>query len=454
MLTLLGSQSERFCDGLSRRSFLQIGGLALGGATLPEILRAEALQSGTDSPKKLNHKAVIMIFLAGGPPHQDMWDIKTEAPSEVRGEFQPIKTNVPGIEICEEFPQMAKMADKFTFIRSMVGAEGPHDAVMCLTGKPGRKNVPPGGWPSIGAALSKLEGRVNETCPPFVGLSPKCGHDQWGDPGQAGFLGPANGAFTPFRGGGKEDIVLKGIDIERLDDRRSLLTSFDNFRRDVDNSGMMEGLDTFNQQAFGVLTSSELGKALDLSKEDPKIVERYGKGTEKLTADGPWKRLDQFLMARRLVEAGARCVTLGFSRWDWHGGNFKRGREDFPLLDQGLSALVQDLHDRGLDQDVSVVVWGEFGRTPKINKNAGRDHWPRVSSAVLACGGMNHGQVIGATDRLGGEATDRPVEFPEVFSTLYHGLGIDARTTTVDDLAGRPHYLVDAQYAPMKELVG
>ena len=201
-----------------------------------------------------------------------------------------------------------------------------------------------------------------------------------------------------------------------------------------------------------MLTSSRLADAFDLSKEDPKIVERYGKGTEKLTADGPWKRLDQFLMARRLVEAGARCVTLGFSRWDWHGGNFKRGRENFPMLDQGVSALVEDLHARGLDRDVSVVVWGEFGRTPKINKNAGRDHWAKVSCAMLAGGGMKTGQVIGSTNRLGEEAASRPVRFGEVFATLYHNLGIDPHQTTVPDLAGRPQYLVDPEHAVMKEL--
>ncbi|MDB2642526.1 DUF1501 domain-containing protein, partial [bacterium] len=284
MLTILGENSGSFCDGHSRRDFLQIGGLALGGASLPQLLQAES--SLGKSSRGINHKAVIMIMLPGGPPHQDMWDLKMDAPSEYRGEFRPIKTNVPGVEICEEFPRIAKMADKFSFVRSMVGCEGPHDLMMCLTGRPGRKNVPPGGWPSIGSALSKLKGQASSDCPPFVGLSPKCRHDEWGDPGQSGFLGPAHSAFTPFRGGGKEDIVLDGVSIERLRDRRALLSSFDQFRREVDQSGMMEGLDTFNEQAFGVLTSSALADALDLSKEDPKLVDRYGKGTESLQADG------------------------------------------------------------------------------------------------------------------------------------------------------------------------
>ena len=450
MLTITGKRGEAFCDGMSRRGFLRIGGLGLGGAALPQILQAEA----ASSHKPLDHKAVIMIFLAGGPPHQDMWDLKMDAPTEIRGEFRPISTNVPGIQICELFPRMAKMMDRFSVIRSMVGAGGGHDAVQCLTGRKANGPQPPGGWPSLWAVLSKLDGQVTPGVPSFLGLSPKCGHDQWGDPGASGFLGPSHAPFSPFRGGGKEDMVLKDISIERLADRKGLLQSFDSFRRDIDGSGAMKGMDTFTEQAFGVLTSSRLAEAFDLSKEDPKIVERYGKGTEKLTADGPWKRLDQFLMARRLVEAGARCVTLGFSRWDWHGGNFKRARQDFPLLDQGITALVQDLHERGMEKDVSVVVWGEFGRTPKINDKAGRDHWPKVSTALLAGGGMHHGQVIGSTTRDGGEANDRPVEFPEVFSTLYHCLGIDARRTTVDDLSGRPRFLVESQYAPMPELVG
>ena len=436
MLTIPSSNGEAFCDGHTRRGFLRIGSLGLAGAMLPPLLQAEAQNVGKARP----HKALINIFLAGGPPHQDMFDLKMDAPSEIRGEFKPIATNVDGIEICELFPQLAKMMDKFSVIRSMVGAHGGHDAIQCLTGR-----TPRG---------PKLQGQVHPSVPSFLGLSPKCGHDEWGDPGKPGFLGPSHAAFAPFRGGGKDDMLLDGISLERLQDRKALLGSFDRFRRDVDSSGAMEGMDAFTEQAFGVLTSSRLADAFDLSKEDPKTVERYGKGTEKLTADGPWKRLDQFLMARRLIEAGARCVTLGFSRWDWHSGNFKRAREDFPLLDQGVSALMQDLVDRGMDKDVTVVVWGEFGRTPKINPQGGRDHWPKVSCALVGGGGMNNGQVIGATTRDGGEASERPVEFQEVFSTLYHNLGIDARRTTIDDLTGRPRYLIENQFAPLPELVG
>ena len=240
---------------------------------------------------------------------------------------------------------------------------------------------------------------------------------------------------------GKGDMVLSGISLDRLRDRRALLTSFDRFRRDADTTGAMQGMDAFNQQALGVLTSSKLADALDLSKEDPKVVERYGHGDPKNRDDGGPKLMSHFLMARRLVEAGARCVTCAFSRWDWHGQNFQAARQDMPLLDQGVSALIEDLHQRGLDRDVSVVVWGEFGRTPKINKDAGRDHWPQVSCALLAGGGMRTGQVIGATNRLAEYAIQRPVTFGEVFATLYHNLGIDVNSTTIRDLTSRPQYL-------------
>lgn len=445
MLTIYGNRS-RFCDGVSRRNFLKIGALGLGGLALPQLLQAEAL-----SGARRSHKAVIMIFLPGGPPHQDMFDLKMDAPSEVRGEFQPISTNVPGIQICEHMPLLAKQMDKWAIIRSMVGALDDHDAFQCLTGRTVR-NQPPGGWPSLGAVVSKLQGPANKFVPPFVGLSPKMGEMRWARAGEPGFLGPAFGPFKP-EGAGKTDMVLNGVSLDRLADRKTLLASFDQFRRDVDASGMMEGLDAFNQQAFGLLTSSKLLEALDIEKEDPTVRARYGKGDPKNRDDGGPKLMEHFLTARRLVEAGARCVTLAFSRWDHHGKTFDALRQDLPMLDQGITALVQDLHNRGLDKDVSVIVWGEFGRTPTINKDGGRDHWPRVSCALLAGGGMKMGQVIGATDRLGGEATERPVHFGEVFATLYQRLGIDTNKVTLDDLSGRPQFLIDNNYQPIRELI-
>jgi Protein of unknown function (DUF1501) len=446
MLKIYGPK-QRFCDGVSRRNFLRIGALGLGGVALPQLLKAEA-QSGV----RKSQKAVIMVFLPGGPSHQDMFDLKVDAPSEVRGSFKPISTNVPGVQICEHLPLLAKQADRYSIIRSMVGAEDSHAAVQCLTGHLSR-NAPPGGWPALGSVLSKLDGSGGGEVPRFVGLAPKMGHAEWADNGSPGFLGIAHAPFEPHKGGGKEDMVLNGVTLDRLGDRRNLLTHFDRLRRDVDGSGMMDGMDSFNQQAFGILTSSRLVDALDVAKEDQRVRDRYGKGDPRNRDDGGPKLMEHFLMARRLVEAGCRCVTLAFSRWDHHGDNFGALRQDLPLLDQGLSALLDDLKQRGMDRDVSVVVWGEFGRTPFINKDGGRDHWPRVSCALLAGGGMKHGQVIGATDRLGGEAVTRPVQFGEVFATLYHQLGIDVSKVTMQDLTGRPQFLVEAGLQPMKELV-
>jgi hypothetical protein len=449
MLTINNGAPGRsgFCDGISRRNFLKIGALGLGGLSLPQLLQAEAA-----SGIRRSHKAVIMIFLPGGPSHQDMFDLKTDAPSEIRGEFKSIRTKVPGLEICEHLPLLAHCMDKAAIIRSIVGAFDDHDAFQCLTGRPNR-NQPPGGWPSLGAVVSKLQGPLNQAIPPFVGLSPKMGEMRWARSGDSGFLGPARAPFQPNKGGGKEDMILNGVTLDRLADRRNLLASFDRYRRDLDSSGMMEGLDAFNEQAFGILTSSKLLEALDVEQEPSKARERYGKGDPKNRDDGGPKLMEHFLVARRLVEAGARCVTLAFSRWDHHGKNFDALRQDLPLLDQGVSALIEDLHQRGLDKDVSVVVWGEFGRTPTINKDGGRDHWPRVSCALLAGGGMKTGQVIGATDRLGGEANERPVQFGEVFATLYHNLGIDVNKATVNDLSGRPQFLVENGLQPIRELV-
>jgi hypothetical protein len=413
---------------------------------LPQLLRAES-QMALRQP----HKAVIMIFLPGGPSHQDMFDLKTDAPSEIRGEFKPIRTKVPGIQICEHLPKIAARMDKMAIIRSIVGATGDHYAVQCLTGR-SHVGAPPGGWPCMGSVLSKVQGPLNGAIPPFVGLSPRMGHIPWADAGSPGFLGVSHAPFKPS-GAGKDDLVLNGITLDRLADRKTLLASFDQFRRDVDASGLMAGLDTFNEQAFGMLTSSKLLEALDIEKEDAKVRASYGQGDPRNRDDGGPKLMEHFLTALRLVEAGARCVTLAFSRWDHHGDNFGALRQDLPLLDQGVSALIDDLYRRGLEKDVAVVVWGEFGRTPTINKDAGRDHWPRVSCGLVFGGGMKTGHVIGATDRLGGEAVERPVLFGEVFATLYHGLGIDVNKVTVPDLNGRPQFLVENGLQPIKELV-
>jgi hypothetical protein len=446
MLSIFGSQ-KRLCDGLTRRDMLTIGALGMGGLALPDILRAEAARGESNSKK-----AVIMIYMCGAPPHQDMYDLKMDAPAEIRGEFQPIDTNVAGIQICEHLPRLARIMDKLVPLRSVYGSpNGNHDSFICYTGR-SFVQQPPGGWPSVGAVLSKLQGSKTAGMPPFVGLSPNAGHPPYGSPGLPGFLGAAHSAFRP-NGEGQADLRLNGISAERLGDRRQLLASVDRIRRDMDNTGRMDGLDAFTRQALGVLTSSALADALDVSREDPRVRERYGKGDPRNYGDGAPRNLEHFLIARRLVEAGVRCVTLNFGRWDFHSSNFSEFKNTHgPQFDQGLSALVEDLHERGLDKDVSVVAWGEFGRTPIINKDAGRDHWPQVGGALLAGGGMRCGQVIGATDRLGGEPVERPVHFAEVLATLYHRLGIDANATTVRDLAGRPQYVVD-KFRPMRELI-
>ncbi len=445
-------RESRFCDGLSRRNFLKIGALGAAGLTLPQLLQAEAHAGIRNSTK-----SVILIYLVGGPPHQDLFDLKPEAPAEVAGPWKPIKTNVSGIEICELLPMMSKMMDKFTIIRSLSDAQADHDAIQCYTGRTRGGRVPSGGWPQLGSTVAKLQGPFTPATPPFVSLCYPCTHGPYNEPGP-GYLGAAMSGFRPL-GDTKNDMILQGITTDRLADRQQILSSMDRFRRDVDSSGMMRGLDAFNQQAIGVLTSSKLAEALDISKEDPKVIERYGTGNPKIFMDenGAPRVPQSFLAARRLIEAGARVVTVNYSKWDWHGGSyntiFNREKEDFPPFDQGISALVEDLHARGMDKDTAVLVWGEFGRTPKISAQVGRDHWPRVACALMAGGGMKMGQVIGATDRLAGEPVNRPVSFQEVFATLYHHLGIDVRHATIPDLAGRPQFLVDNGVEPMRELI-
>jgi hypothetical protein len=380
-----------------------------------------------------------------------MYDLKMNAPAEIRGEFKPIATNVPGIEICEHMPRLARIMDKCVPLRSVHGSpDGNHDSFICYTGRTVR-NQPPGGWPSMGAVTSKLLGSVDQAVPAFVGLSPDAGHPPYGSPGLPGFLGVSHAAFRP-NGTSSTDIVLKDLTQARLADRRSLLTDVDRLRRDIDATRALDGMDSLTRSAFDILTSSRLAKALDVGEEPESVRERYGKGDPNRFGDGAPRNLEHFLVARRLVEAGARVVTLNFGRWDFHSDNFNGMRDThLPQFDQGLSALIEDLHARGLDKDVAVVAWGEFGRTPLINKDAGRDHWPQVGGGLLAGGGFRTGQVIGATDRLGGEIVDRPVHFAEVLATLYRHLGIDPAEASLRDHTGRPQYLLDNP-TPLPEL--
>src|SRR5215469_3856564 len=453
MLSLLGpaDRTNPFCDGFTRRNFLTMGGLGFGGLSLAQLLSLDARGDARSSPKSL-----IMIYLVGGPPHQDLFDLKPYAPIEIAGPYRPIATAVPGVEISEHLPRLAARMDRFTIIRSIVGAQDDHTAYQCFTGRHPRQNVPAGGWPQLGSVVSTLQGPARPGVTPFASLCYTCSHGPYNEPGP-GFAGVAQSPFRPL-GEGRGDMVLQGVTPERLGDRKAMLTAFDRFRREADASGKMSGMDAFTEQAMGILTSSRLVEALDVSREDPRTIERYGQGDPKVFIDGNGApRVPQsLLLARRLVEAGVRVVSLNYSKWDWHGhpygSCFDRCKEDSEALDRAITALVDDLHDRGLERDVTVIAWGEFGRTPKINANSGRDHWPRVSCALLAGGGMKTGQVIGATDRYAGEAIDRPVTFPEVFATLYHNLGIDVNATTLADFNGRPQYLVEDGAQPIKEL--
>ncbi|WP_233578772.1 DUF1501 domain-containing protein [Tautonia sociabilis] len=453
---------------MSRRGFLRIGGLALGGMSLPRILEAQD-RSGVGS----SEKAVIMVLLPGGPPHLDMFDLKPEAPAEIRGEFSPIATSVSGIAIGELMPRLAASMEKYAVVRTLVGGRDDHNLHQCLTGweshpQQGDSRVipgfPDGGWPSLGSVLSALRGPTDPAVPPFISLAPPAAESTTrASLNQPGYLGAAHAGFEPLKREADE-ASLPGVDLTRLADRRALLASLDRFRTGVDRARAVSSFDSYTTQAFDLLTSSKVAEALDLSREDPKVRDRYGVRIGVEPELGGPKLLEGFLMARRLMEAGVRCVTLAFSawpleresrggfNWDWHFDNFRKARTALPMLDLGLTALVDDLEARGRLDDVSIVVWGEFGRSPRINKDAGRDHWPHVGSCLLAGGGLKTGQVIGRTDRLGERPVERPVHFREVFATLYHTLGIDAEHTFLHDRAGRPLALVDGR-APIAELI-
>jgi hypothetical protein len=454
MLTLWGPRgSHRDCDGRTRRAFLKIGGLAMGGLSLPGLLQAEAQARGT-SPTGgdgagSSHKSVIMIYLTGGPAHQDTFDLKPDAPDGIRGEFKPIATRLPGVQVCEHLPRIAELMDKLAVIRSVVGLRDEHSSSQSVTGFP-RAQAQREGRPNFGSVIARLQGGVDPAVPPCFDLSPRMQHMPYNIPGP-GFLGHA---YKPARLEPDDLALLRppaDVPPPRLDRRRTLLGQFDRFRQYLENAEL-GGMDGFYRRAFDVLSSDKVARALDLSREDPRLRDRYGIGSPEPVDDAAPRWNDQFLIARRLVEAGARCVTIAFGSWDTHGGNFDRLRAQLPWFDWGVSALVEDIHGRGLHRDVTVVAWGEFGRTPRINQTAGRDHWSRVSMALLFGGGMSVGQVIGSTDKLGGSATGRPVPYQDVLATVYHNLGIDPHAF-LRDKADRPVSILPPTAEPIRELI-
>lgn len=454
---------------LTRRTWLSAG--VAGGLSLAGLLRAEAAGGIRQS-----RRAVINVHLDGGPPHMDMIDPKPEAPVEVRGEFSSISTRVTGLAVTELLPRLAANADRFAFIRSLVGAMGAHDAFQCQSGWDAKNLSAIGGRPAFGSVVARLQGSPSDVAPAFVDLMQ--GRPFVRNSARPGFLGPTYQPFRPdishyferpLEEGMKRELAARGADhairltlddrlsIERLADRTTLAAQLDRFRRDADNSRMMDALDAFSQQAVGILTSGRFAAALDLNQEDPAWLARYTPANASAvpahsTSEGP-NAARKFLLARRLVEAGVRCVSISLSDFDTHSNNFGRMRSLLPTLDHGLTTLVEDLEQREMLDDVTIVVWGEFGRTPKIDgKSGGRHHWPAVGMCLLAGGGLKTGQVIGATDRDAGQAKSRPIHYQDVFATLYHNLGIHPTHTTLLDPAGRPQHLLEVGQ-PIREVL-
>lgn len=458
MLTLQGLGSGRCCDGVMRRDMLRIGALGLGGTLLtPGLLQSAPSGSAAE-------KSVIMIYLPGGPTQHETFDPKPEAPAEIRGSFGTVQTNVPGIHFCELLPKLASRLHKFSVIRSLTGMLNRHESFQCFTGRPGGRpgdNDPGGGWPTFGSSVSKLLGPNSQGIVPYIDAAPKMSHRPYNNRGVhdgvgtnswPGFTGRENTPFT-LEGEVKQDLVVNGIQPDRLIERQRLLSNIAGNRLQIEG-----GFDYLNEQAFGLLTSNVFANALDLEKEDPAIRAKYGAGQATHSSfGGAPQSPERFLLARRLIEVGVRCVTLSFGAWDWHAN--REGTIEFlakkylPVFDHTLSVFLDDLDERGLLDQTSIVVLGEFGRTPRINAKGGRDHWPNTQSIVVAGGGIQGGQVLGETDSTGGVPVDRPVHIQEVFATLYRTLGIDVNSTTLTDLQGRPRFLVDENRQPIRELI-
>jgi hypothetical protein len=440
MLDILFGGHYGTCDGVSRRSFLKVGALGLAGLSLADVLRTRALAARKG--KAVKDTAVIQVFLGGGPTHIDTYDPKPDAPKEFRGEFQAIPTNVPGVLLCELFPRQAQIMDRLAVIRSLWHDMADHNSGShwIMTGFPAAQQLPMANdRPSVGSIVSKLRGVNRPGVPPYVGIpnAPLFG--------QAAYLGPGH---NPFDLGGDPNGEFQvrnlnpagGLTLDRLEDRRDLLTRLDRINRERDASGIIKGLDHFTTQAYEMVTGPAARKAFDLSQEDPRLRDRYGRTT---VGQG-------CLLARRLVEAGVTFVTVTAGNWDHHANVFQECRRMLPLLDAAIASLVEDLYDRGLADKVLVLVWGEFGRTPRVNGNAGRDHWPGAMSALVAGGGLTMGQVIGATNRKGEVPTERALRPEDLLQTVYQVLGINTRHDFPND-AGRPMPVLN-QGHPIAEL--
>jgi hypothetical protein len=427
--------SVKDCEGFHRRDFLKIGAGGLFGLTLPQLLRLQAQAAAEPAKRKQRANAVILLWLGGGPSHQDMWDLKPDAPEGIRSLFKPIATKADGVRISEHLPKMAQVADKAAFVRSLyhtIPSHGPASVFMTTGNKP----TPAVEYPSLGSLTAKLMSS-EKGVPPYVSF----GDLRGGRAGVAGYLGTAynpfivegNAAGKGGKGGGSLSVrgiqLPNGFTLEELDNRDKLFKGFDETFRSLDQSAdLVEGLDAFHKQALEILRSDKTKKAFDLNQEKQTLRERYGQ-----TAFGQGA-----LAARRLVEAGVRFVTISLGGWDTHGKNFDAlSKRLLPTLDQTLSALIDDLNSRGLLDSTIVYCAGEFGRTPKINKNAGRDHWARSMAVVLAGGGIRGGYAHGSTDAHGLAPATDPCTPDDVASTLFHCLGIDPHKELTTS-TGRP----------------
>jgi hypothetical protein len=421
----------------NRRTFLNVGTLAFGGLTLADLFRSRAMAGEKGS----RPKSAILIHLSGGPSHLDMYDMKPLAPAEYRGEFSPIPTNVPGIEICELMPMQAQIADKFTILRGAQIAN-LHTGNMFYSGFPWQENpraFAPGEArrPALGSVVSKLRPGTKEI-PPYVSIE---NNTDWERAYYAG------AEHEPVRIGGarsREALENMGrhrdLTTIRMDDRQSLLQNLDATRRGLDLGAAARGFDRFQQKALDVVTSSAVRDAFDLEKEPKASLERYGNGEYR---HGPHPGRS-FLMARRLIEAGVSVVTVGVHSWDTHASNFTQLRDMLPVLDKALHALVVDLDERGLLSETAIVMGGEFGRTPRIGDSTpdGRGHWPDAGFLWVAGGGIRTGQILGGTDDRGEKTTSNPIGMKSVLAGVYRILGVDP-TQTIVDHNGRPQMILD-----------